>query len=112
MTHLPALPLAAAVAANVLFFIFVPGRFGPAMALVTGSVAPRLRGSFLSFNGAVQQLGAGAASFAAGLLVGRDASGALTGFDWTGWCAVAATLAAVALALRIRVVPDGSGGPE
>jgi predicted MFS family arabinose efflux permease len=108
MTHLPPVPLAGAVAVSVAFFVFVPGRFGPAMALVTGSVAPRLRGSFLSFNGAVQQLGAGAASFAAGLVVGRDASGALTGFGWAGWCSVVATLAAIALALRIRVVPDGS----
>jgi len=112
MTHLPPLPLAGAVAASVLFFVFVPGRFGPAMALVTGSVAPRLRGSFMSFNGAVQQLGAGAASLAAGLIVGRDAGGALTGFDWAGWCAVAATLLAILLARYIRVVPDGSGGRE
>jgi predicted MFS family arabinose efflux permease len=109
MTHLPPMPLAGAVAVSMVFFVFVPGRFGPAMALVTGSVAPRLRGSFMSFNGAVQQLGAGVASFAAGLLVGRESSGALTGFDWAGWCAVAATLVAILLALRIRVVPDGSG---
>jgi predicted MFS family arabinose efflux permease len=112
MTHLPPVSLAAAVAVSVVFFVFVPGRFGPAMALVTGSVAPRLRGSFLSFNGAVQQLGAGMASLASGLIVGRDQAGALTRFDWAGWCAVAATLIAVALALSIRVVPDGSGGPE
>jgi predicted MFS family arabinose efflux permease len=107
MTHLPAVSLAVAVAVSVLFFMFVPGRFGPAMALVTGSVAPRLRGSFMSFNGAVQQLGAGAASFAAGLIIGRGDNGALTGFEWAGWCAVGATLVAVVLALTIRVVPDG-----
>jgi predicted MFS family arabinose efflux permease len=112
MTHLPPLPLLGAVAASVLFFVFVPGRFGPAMALVTGSVAPRLRGSFLSFNGAVQQLGAGAASFAAGFLIGRGNDGSLTGFDLAGWCSVAATLLAVVLASSIRIVPDGSGGPE
>jgi predicted MFS family arabinose efflux permease len=112
MTHLPPVPLAAAVAVSVVFFMFVPGRFGPAMALVTGSVAPRLRGSFLSFNGAVQQLGAGMASFASGLIVGTNQAGALTGFEWAGWWSVAATLVAVALALTIRVVPDGSGGPE
>ncbi len=112
MTHLPKVTLAAAVAVNVLFFVLVPGRFGPAMALVTGSVAPRLRGSFLSFNGAVQQLGAGGASLVAGLVIGRDASGALTGFDWAGWCSVAATLCAIGLALSIRIVPDGTGRPE
>jgi predicted MFS family arabinose efflux permease len=112
MTHLPPVPLAGAVAASVLFFVFVPGRFGPAVALITGSVAPRLRGSFMSFNGSVQQLAAGAASLVAGLIIGRGADGALTGFDWAGWCAVAATIVAVLLALRIRIVPDGSGGPD
>jgi hypothetical protein len=34
--------------------------------VVAGAVAPRLRGSFMSFNGAVQQLGAGAASLRRG----------------------------------------------
>ena len=112
MTHLPRLPLAPVIAVTILFFVFVPGRFGPAMALITGSVAPRLRGSFMSFNGAVQQLGAGAASFAAGLIIGRAADGSLTHYDWAGWAAVVATLVAVALARIIRIVPDGSRGPE
>ena len=49
-THLPPLPLAWVVALSVLLFVFVPGRFGPATALVTGSVEPSLRGSFMSFN--------------------------------------------------------------
>jgi len=112
MTHLPRLSLAPVIAVTILFFLLVPGRFGPAMALITGSVAPRLRGSFMSFNGAVQQLGAGAASFAAGLIIGRAADGSLTHYDWAGWGAVAATLVAVVLARGIQVVPDGSGGPE
>jgi aspartokinase len=84
----------------------VPGRFGPAIAIVTGSVSPSLRGSFMSFNGAVQQLGAGGASLVAGFLVGRDATGALTGYGRAGRCAVAATLLAVAICARIRIVDD------
>lgn len=111
MTHLPRLSLAPVIAVTILFFVFVPGRFGPAMALITGSVAPRLRGSFMSFNGAVQQLAAGAASFAAGLIIGRAADGSLTRYDWAGWGAVAATLLAVVLARSIRIVPDGTGRP-
>jgi predicted MFS family arabinose efflux permease len=111
-THLPKVPMAEVIVVTVLFFVFVPGRFGPAMALITGAVAPRLRGSFMSFNGAVQQLGSGIASFVAGLLIGRAADGSLTRYGWAGWCAVAATLVAVFLAHRIRIVPDGSGGPE
>ena len=68
------------------------------MALVTGSVAPRLRGSFMSFNASIQQLGAGVASLVAGLVIGRAADGTLTRFGWVGWCAVACTLVAIVLA--------------
>jgi predicted MFS family arabinose efflux permease len=112
ITHLPRLSLGPVIVVTILFFVFVPGRFGPATALITGSVAPRLRGSFMSFIGAVQQLGAGAASFAAGLVIGRGADGSLTHYDWAGWGAVAATLVAVVLARSIMIVPDGSRGPE
>lgn len=112
MTHLPRVGLTYAMLVMVLFFVLVPGRFGPAMALMTGSVAPRLRGSFMSFAGSVQQLGAGLASLAAGLIVGRGGDGSLTRFGWAGWCAVACTLLAIALARRIAVVPDGSRGLE
>jgi predicted MFS family arabinose efflux permease len=112
ITHLPRLSLGPVIVVTILFFVFVPGRFGPATALITGSVAPRLRGSFMSFIGAVQQLGAGAASFAAGLVIGRAADGSLTHYDWAGWGAVAATLVAVVLARSIMIVPDGSRGPD
>jgi predicted MFS family arabinose efflux permease len=105
-------PLAHVLAVTVVFFVFVTGRFGPAMALVSGSVAPPLRGSFMSFNGAIQQLGSGVASLVAGLIIGRAADGSLTRYGWAGWCAVAATVVAIFLAHRIRIVPDGSGGPD
>jgi len=112
MTHLPRVPFAAAVAVSIVFFVFVPGRFGPAMALVTGSVEPRLRGSFMSFNASVQQLSSACAALVAGLIVGRAADGALTHYDWVGFIAMAATLIAIALSLRIHVIPDGSGKVE
>jgi len=108
-THLPPLPLPQVVAAAVFFFVFVPGRFGPAMALISGSALPRLRGSFMTFNAAIQQLGAGLASLVAGLIVGRAADGTLTRYGVVGWIAVGFTLVAIALARRIRVV-DQQGG--
>jgi predicted MFS family arabinose efflux permease len=111
-THLPRVPLAWVIAATVMFFVLVPGRFGPAMALVTGSVSPRLRGSFMSFNASVQQLGSGVATFAAGLIIGRAADGRLTGYDWIGWLSAGFTLLAIWLAWRIHVVPDGSHAPD
>ncbi len=108
-THLPRSSLTVAVVVAVVFFVFVPGRFGPAMALVTGSVSPRLRGSFMSFNGSVQQLGSALAALAGGMIVGRATDGALTRYDIAGWVAIAATLVAIYLAARIHVIPDGSG---
>jgi len=111
-THMPRASLALATASMVMFFVFVPGRFGPAIALVTGSVSPRLRGSFMSFNASIQQLGSGVATFVAGLIIGRAADGTLTRYDWVGWLSAGCTLLAILLAWRIHVVPDGSTGPE
>jgi DHA1 family inner membrane transport protein len=74
------------------------------MALVTGSVSPPLRGSFMSFNASIQQLGSGIASLCAGWIIGRAPDGALTHYGAVGWIAVAATLLAVVLAQRVRIV--------
>ena len=112
VTHMPPLPLAAVVPLAVLSFVFVTGRFGPAMALVTGAAEPRLRGSFMSFNGSVQQLGSALAAFTAGMLIGRAADGSLTRFGGVGWLAVGCTLACVWLAHRVRVVDAGTPAVE
>jgi len=109
VTHMPRASLVWFLPVSTLFFILVPGRFGPAMALISGSAEPRVRGAFMSFNSAVQQLGAGLAALAAGAIVGRASDGSLAGYGWVGWLAVAFTLASVALAFRIRVV-DASAG--
>ena len=106
---MPRASLAWFLPVSTLFFILVPGRFGPAMALISGSAEPRVRGAFMSFNAAVQQLGAGLAAVAAGAMVGRASDGSLDGYGWVGWLAVAFTLASVLLAFRIRVVDAGAG---
>src|SRR5438034_5690531 len=106
ITHLPRLPLAAAVAASVLFVVLVTGRFGPAMAIVSSSAEARLRGSFMSFNASVQMVGSALASLAAGLIVSRGPDGTLLHFGTVGWLAAGCTLLCVLLARRIQVVPD------
>ena len=111
-THLPRMPLAWVLASTVTFFVFVPGRFGPAMALMTGSVSPRLRGSFMSFNASVQQLGSGVAAYIAGLIIGRAGDGTLTRYGWVGWLSAGFMLLAILLAWRIHVIPDGSHAPD
>ena len=106
ITHLPRLPLASALACSVAFFVLVTGRFGPAMALVSGTAEARLRGSFMSFNASVQMVGAALASLGAGLIVRRAPDGTLLNFGAVGWLAAGCTLLCVVLARRIRTVSE------
>jgi len=103
-TNLPPVPLWVAISVMVTFMIFVSGRFVPAMAIVTGAAQPDVRGAFLSFNSAIQQLGSSAASLASGFLIARSASGALTGYWKSGLVAVGCALVAIWLARKVRIV--------
>ena len=100
-THLMPVPLWLMIFWATVFFIFVPGRMVPAMAIVTSAVQPRLRGTFLSINGAVQQLASGAASYIGGAMIAADASGHIVGYGTVGYLAIAATLTAMAFVGQI-----------
>ena len=100
-THLGPVPLWVMIFWSTLFFVFVPGRMVPVMAIVTSAVQPRLRGTFLSMNGAVQQLAAGVASYIGGVMITADASGRIIGYGNVGWLAIAATLIAMAFVGQI-----------
>ncbi len=100
-THLWPVPLWVMIFWSTVFFIFVPGRMVPAMAIVTSAVQPRLRGTFLSMNGAVQQLSSGTAAWLGGAMITADASGRIVGYDHVGWLAVGATVVAMIFVGRI-----------
>jgi len=102
MTTLPRSPLFVAVLVSMLMFAASSARMVPAMALITSGAEPRLRGSVMSFNASIQQLAAGAASFAASLVVGRSAEGELTRYWMIGIVSAAGTIACIALARRVR----------
>ena len=102
-THLVPVPLWVMIVCSTVFFIFVPGRMVPAMAIVTSAVQPRLRGTFLSMNGAVQQLASGGASYLGGAMIAADASGHIVGYDLVGYLAITATLVAMAFVGQIRM---------
>ncbi len=103
-TNLPPSPVWVAILVMVLFMIFVSGRFVPAMAIVTGAAQPDLRGAFMSFNSALQQLGSSAASLSSGLIIGHTVSGTLTGYWISGLIAVSCTIAAIWIARKVRIV--------
>jgi predicted MFS family arabinose efflux permease len=94
-THLPPLPLGWAIAASTLFFVVVPARMIPAIAIITTSAVPRLRGTFMSLNASVQSLSQAAAAYVAGAILMRTPDGRIEQYGTVGWLAVAATVAAV-----------------
>jgi predicted MFS family arabinose efflux permease len=109
-THLPPVPLWVMIACATVFFIFVPGRMVPAMAIMTSAVEPRLRGTFMSLNGTVQNLFAGIAAYLGGLIMTQDATGKIVGYGNVGFVAMAATVVTLWLVGRIRLhdaVPPG-----
>ncbi|MCP2043786.1 MFS transporter [Pontibacter sp. HSC-36F09] len=104
ITNLPPVDMVLALIVSTFFFILFGARFVPAMSLVTSSVEPELRGSFMSINSSVQQLGAGIAAFVSGLIVQETASGTLTHYNWVGIMASVVTVVAVWTVSRIRTV--------
>ena len=64
-----AVTLAVVLCISTLFFIFSSGRNVPAMTMITGTVLPAQRGSFMSINGAVQNMSTGLGSLIAGWII-------------------------------------------
>ena len=103
LTHLPVAPLWVALVVTTFFMILIGGRVIAAIALFGSVSHPHLRGRFLSFNSAVQQVASGVAAFLPTLVLTQDAQGRLLHYDWVGYGAVAMTLLCIWLAGRLEV---------
>ncbi len=106
VTNLPRVPLGLALVITTLFMITMNGRFVPAVALVTSSVNPKLRGSFMSINASVQQLASGASSLVAGLIIGKATDGTMTNYNLVGLLAILATVLCLFLVRRIKIFEE------
>jgi len=103
-TNLPPVPAWLAIAASVLFMVFVSGRFVPAMAIVTSAAQPKVRGGFMSVTSAVQQGASGVASLTSGLIIGHAANGAMTRYWLVGLLSVLCVLICIRLSSKIKAV--------
>ena len=111
VTHIGTAPLWLWVSCTTAFFVLVSGRMIPAMAIITSAAVPRLRGTFMSLNAAMQQLASGLAAMLAGLITSQGTSGQLMGYDMVGYVAIAANLLAIAFVSRI-VMHDQRASPS
>ncbi len=101
VTHVGALPLGLWLVCTTTFFVLVPGRMIPAMAIVTSAARPKLRGTFMSLNGTVQSLAMGLATTLAGALITQNAAGKIEGYPAAAYLAVGANLIAIWFVSRI-----------
>jgi len=104
ITHLGITPIPFVLMITTMFFVTSNGRYVPAAAIITGTAKPENRGSFLSFNSAVQQLAAGLASLSAGMIIGENELGQLTNFHIVGYLAIFFSILCIPLARRVKVV--------
>ncbi len=104
ITHLGVTPIPYVLLISTMFFVTSNGRYVPAAALITGTARPENRGSFLSFNSAVQQLATGVASLLAGFIIGENAAGELTNYNIVGYIAIFFSILCIPLARRVKII--------
>jgi len=97
------LPLWGLLLISTGLFTMMSGRMIPGMAMISASVEPRLRGTFMTLNSAVQSAAMGSAALVGGLIIGRDAQGHLTLYWVAGLLGVVASGLSAWLAGRLRL---------
>jgi predicted MFS family arabinose efflux permease len=99
ITHFGRWGIWAAMPATALGMVLISGRIAPGMALVTSVVEPRLRGSFMSLNTALQQVASGVGSLVGGALIVQELNGGrFRGYGAVGWIACGVMLVSIWLA--------------
>ncbi|HJV50784.1 MAG TPA: MFS transporter [Noviherbaspirillum sp.] len=104
-THLVPVPWWVVLTNSTVFFILVPGRVVPGMAMVTAVAAPQVRGTFMSLGSSVQMLSSGLASLVAGLIISRNAQGQVEHYNIVGYIAVVCGIASLWVASHLKVAP-------
>jgi predicted MFS family arabinose efflux permease len=97
------LPLWGLLLISTGLFTMMSGRMIPGMAMISASVEPRLRGTFMTLNSAVQSAAMGSAALVGGLIIGRDPQGHLTLYWLAGLLGVVASGLSAWLAGRLRL---------
>jgi MFS transporter, DHA1 family, inner membrane transport protein len=92
VTNLPSVHFYYVLAFFCFWFIVATGRAVTAQAMISNVVTAEQRGSFMTFNSSVQQLGTGLASLLAGVIVISDKSGKLYRYEWVGYISIVVLL--------------------
>jgi multidrug resistance protein len=106
LTNLAHIPIAVALISTSLFFIFSHGRNLVGMSIITSSVTSEHRGGFMSLNSCLQQIAAGSAAYASGMIVTRASTGELLHFSRAGMFAILCNFVAFSVVRKIKLVKE------
>lgn len=106
MTQIGETPIWLVLIITSLFFVFGSGRMIPSTAMVTSSVKPQNRGSFMSFNSAFRQLTNGIAAYLAGLIITIKEDGLFHNYDLVGYFAIFMGITSILISRKLKVVDD------
>ncbi|TWI79494.1 putative MFS family arabinose efflux permease [Lacibacter cauensis] len=101
ITNLPPVHIALMLSLFAVWFVLATGRSVAAQAMISNVVTPQHRGSFMSFNSSVQQLGTAAASFIAGMIVIKGEDGKIQHYNWLGYLSIVVLVVCFFLARRL-----------
>jgi predicted MFS family arabinose efflux permease len=104
ITHMPQAPLSYVLFVSGLFFIFSNGRLVPTQAMTTSVVAPQQRGGFMAINSSVQLLAQAMATYGAGVIIGKTATGELTNYGTVGFLAMAVIFGSIFIARYVKPI--------
>ena len=88
ITRLPNVSFYVVLLLFAVWFIVATGRIVTAQTMISEVVPPQQRGSFMSINGSIQQLGSGLAALSAGFIVVTEKSGRVLNYNWVGYLSI------------------------
>lgn len=88
ITNLPPVHFGFALILFGIWFSLATGRAVTSQAMISSVVNLKQRGSFMSFNSSVQQLGTSFASFIAGLVIMKSTDGKIIHYSWLGYLSI------------------------
>jgi MFS transporter, DHA1 family, inner membrane transport protein len=92
ITRMPNVPFTIVLLFFAIWFVVATGRIVTAQAMISEVVKPKQRGSFMSVNGSIQQLGSGLAALFAGSIVTTEKSGKIINYNWVGYLSIVVLL--------------------
>lgn len=101
ITRMPDVPFGVVLLFFAIWFIVATGRIVTAQAMISEVVKPEQRGSFMSVNGSIQQLGSGLAALFAGLIVVTEKTGKVLNYNWVGYLSIFVLLLSLLFGRRI-----------